>query len=78
MAVPTPKIPPTCHRLLLTPHTSCAPLIAPPFQAAVVLAFMFSASWRLTVVTFVLVPMVLLISKVSVCTHVSQPLAPLL
>lgn len=29
------------------------------------LAFMFSASWRLTVVTFVLVPMVLLISKVG-------------
>jgi len=35
-------------------------------QAAVVLAFMVSASWRLTVVTFVLVPMVLLISKVRV------------
>lgn len=33
-------------------------------QAAVVLAFMFAASWRLTVVTFVLVPLVLLVSKV--------------
>ena len=33
-------------------------------QGAVVLAFMFSASWRLTVVTFVLVPVVLLLSKV--------------
>ena len=29
-----------------------------------VLGFMFSASWRLSVVTFVLVPCVLLISKV--------------
>jgi hypothetical protein len=33
-------------------------------QAAIVLFFMFAASWRLTVVTFVLVPLVLLISKV--------------
>jgi hypothetical protein len=31
-----------------------------------VLVFMLSASWRLTVVTFVLVPCVLLISKVCV------------
>ena len=29
-----------------------------------VLAFMFSASWRLTVVTFVMVPLVLAICKV--------------
>lgn len=34
-------------------------------QAVMVLVFMFAASWRLTVVTFVLVPCVLLISKVS-------------
>ncbi|WIA09667.1 hypothetical protein OEZ85_009053 [Tetradesmus obliquus] len=33
-------------------------------QAVMVLVFMFGASWRLTVVTFVLVPCVLLISKV--------------
>ncbi|KAL6777216.1 hypothetical protein ACKKBF_B20615 [Auxenochlorella protothecoides x Auxenochlorella symbiontica] len=33
-------------------------------QAAVVLAFMFDASWRLTVVTFVMVPLVLAICKV--------------
>ena len=33
-------------------------------QAAMVLAFMFTASWRLTVVTFVLVPIVLAICKV--------------
>jgi hypothetical protein len=31
-----------------------------------VLVFMFAASWRLTVVTFVLVPCVLVISKVRV------------
>jgi hypothetical protein len=30
-----------------------------------VLVFMFAASWRLTVVTFVLVPCVLIISKVG-------------
>ena len=33
-------------------------------QGAMVLAFMFSASWRLTVVTFVMVPVVLAICKV--------------
>ncbi|KAG2435284.1 hypothetical protein HXX76_007360 [Chlamydomonas incerta] len=33
-------------------------------QAAMVLVFMFAASWRLTVVTFILVPVVLTISKV--------------
>lgn len=33
-------------------------------QAAMVLGFMFSASWRLTVVTFVMVPVVLAICKV--------------
>ena len=33
-------------------------------QAAMVLVFMFSASWRLTIVTFVMIPMVLLICKV--------------
>lgn len=33
-------------------------------QAAMVLFFMFSASWRLTVVTFVMVPLVLAICKV--------------
>lgn len=39
--------------------------IAPPvLQAVMVLVFMFAASWRLTVVTFVLVPCVLVISKV--------------
>lgn len=32
-------------------------------QAAMVLAFMFSASWRLTVVTFIMVPIVLAICK---------------
>jgi hypothetical protein len=47
-------------------HGYLNPLLLNPVgpQAAVVLAFMFSASWRLTVVTFVLIPMVLLISKV--------------
>lgn len=34
-------------------------------QAAMVLAFMFAASWRLTVVTFILVPVVIMISKVG-------------
>jgi hypothetical protein len=29
-----------------------------------VLVFMFSASWRLTIVTFVMIPMVLIICKV--------------
>lgn len=33
-------------------------------QAAMVLAFMFTASWRLTVVTFIMVPIVLAICKV--------------
>uniref|UniRef100_A0A6S8M2Q5 ATP-binding cassette transporter n=1 Tax=Dunaliella tertiolecta TaxID=3047 RepID=A0A6S8M2Q5_DUNTE len=33
-------------------------------QAAMVLGFMFSASWRLTVITFILVPCVMFISKV--------------
>lgn len=33
-------------------------------QAAMVLAFMAAASWRLTVVTFILVPLVMAISKV--------------
>ncbi|PRW60050.1 ATP-binding cassette sub-family B member 9 [Chlorella sorokiniana] len=33
-------------------------------QAAMVLVFMFSASWRLTVVTFVMIPVVLVICKV--------------
>jgi hypothetical protein len=33
-------------------------------MAAMVLFFMFSASWRLTVVTFILIPIVLLISEV--------------
>ncbi len=33
-------------------------------QASVVLAFMFGSSWRLTVVTFILIPFVMLISKV--------------
>ena len=32
-------------------------------QAAMVLVFMFSASWRLTVVTFVMIPLVLVICK---------------
>ena len=32
-------------------------------QAALVLAFMFRASWRLTVITFVLVPVSVAISK---------------
>jgi ATP-binding cassette, subfamily B (MDR/TAP), member 9 len=36
-------------------------------QAAMVLGFMFTASWRLTVVTFVMVPLVLAICKVCVC-----------
>jgi hypothetical protein len=36
-------------------------------QAAIVLAFMFSASWRLTVVTFVMIPLVLAICKVQGC-----------
>jgi ABC-type multidrug transport system fused ATPase/permease subunit len=35
-------------------------------QAVMVLVFMFGASWRLTVVTFVLVPCVLVISKVRI------------
>jgi ABC-type multidrug transport system fused ATPase/permease subunit len=35
-------------------------------QAGMVLSFMFAASWRLTVVTFILIPVVLLISKVGV------------
>eukprot|EP00878_Enallax_costatus_P014219 GHUV01014873.1.p1 GENE.GHUV01014873.1~~GHUV01014873.1.p1 ORF type:complete len:765 (+),score=113.02 GHUV01014873.1:294-2588(+) len=39
-------------------------LVRSATQAVMVLVFMFSASWRLTVVTFVLVPCVLLISKV--------------
>lgn len=34
-------------------------------QAAVVLSFMFAAQWRLTVVTFIIVPLVLTISKVG-------------
>ncbi len=34
-------------------------------QAAIVLSFMFVASWRLTVVTFIVVPAVMTISKVS-------------
>ena len=34
-------------------------------QAAMVLTFMFAASWRLTIVTFILVPVIMLISKVS-------------
>ncbi|KAL6751648.1 hypothetical protein V8C86DRAFT_2773879 [Haematococcus lacustris] len=33
-------------------------------QAAMVLAFMFTASWRLTVVTFILIPAVMLLSSV--------------
>ncbi|KAF5832896.1 hypothetical protein DUNSADRAFT_11046 [Dunaliella salina] len=33
-------------------------------QAAMVLGFMFAASWRLTVITFILVPCVMFISKV--------------
>lgn len=41
----------------LLPAARCA-------QAVMVLVFMFAASWRLTVVTFVLVPCVLVISKV--------------
>lgn len=46
------------------PHT--------PSQAAMVLVFMFSSSWRLTVVTFILIPVVMVISKVrqhSVARH---------
>ncbi|KAF8073219.1 Abcb9 [Scenedesmus sp. PABB004] len=39
-------------------------LVRSATSAAMVLGFMFAASWRLTVVTFVLVPCVLLISKV--------------
>jgi ABC-type multidrug transport system fused ATPase/permease subunit len=35
-------------------------------QASMVLVFMFSSSWRLTVVTFILVPAVLVITKVCV------------
>ena len=34
-------------------------------QAAMVLTFMFAASWRLTIVTFILVPVIMLISKAS-------------
>ncbi len=33
-------------------------------QAAMVLAFMFTASWRLTIVTFIMVPIVIAISKI--------------
>lgn len=42
-------------------------------QAAVVLTFMFAASWRLTVVTFILIPVVLLISKVRGTRGAQQP-----
>jgi len=35
-----------------------------------VLGFMFAASWRLTVVTFILVPAVMTLSKVCVCLWV--------
>lgn len=40
--------------------------------AVMVLMFMFTASWRLTVVTFVLVPCMLLISKVRQITPALQ------
>ena len=33
-------------------------------QAVMVLVFMFAASWRLTVVTFIIIPVILAISKV--------------
>jgi ATP-binding cassette subfamily B (MDR/TAP) protein 9 len=32
-------------------------------QAAMVLVFMFAASWRLTVVTFIIIPVILAICK---------------
>lgn len=38
-------------------------------EAVVVLTFMFAANWRLTVVTFILVPIVVLVSRVSAHLH---------
>lgn len=56
--------------LSLCPWSSPAPRAAaapppPSCQAAMVLVFMFSASWRLTVVTFVMIPLVLVVCKVG-------------
>ena len=33
-------------------------------QAAMVLVFMFKASWRLTIITFILIPLIILVCKV--------------
>lgn len=33
-------------------------------QAAMVLVFMFKASWRLTIITFILIPIIILVCKV--------------
>lgn len=33
-------------------------------QAAMVLVFMFRASWRLSVITFIIIPAIILITKV--------------
>ena len=33
-------------------------------QASMVLVFMFKASWRLTIITFILIPLIILVCKV--------------
>lgn len=33
-------------------------------QAAMVLVFMFKASWRLTIITFIVIPLIILVCKV--------------
>eukprot|EP00887_Chlorella_sp_A99_P006350 scaffold3.g6350.t1 len=58
---PTPLSP--AHRPPPTARYAAALFSHSLTQAAMVLAFMFIASWRLTVVTFVMIPLVLVICK---------------